>query len=120
VKGLTAVPQVLSMMNDKLDWTQQLGEAFLPQPNDVSNSIQQLRAKASVSPWRALSVSANGMMALLDGPGAVDGSGRTVYSYVLDAVFGDWGRRRDLRWPFPLLPRFARGRSNSRQFLYRR
>ena len=25
------------------------------------------------------------------------------------AVFGDWGRRRDLRWPFPLPPRFARG-----------
>src|SRR5262252_3772691 len=24
VKGLTAVPQVLAMMNDKLDWTQQL------------------------------------------------------------------------------------------------
>ena len=29
VKGLTAVPQVLAMMNDKLDSTQQLGEAFL-------------------------------------------------------------------------------------------
>ena len=38
VKGLTAVPQVLAMMNDKLDWTQQLGEAFLAQPNDVSNA----------------------------------------------------------------------------------
>jgi len=49
VKGLAAVPQVLSMMNDKLDWTQQLGEAFLAQPNDVSNAIQQLRAKASAN-----------------------------------------------------------------------
>lgn len=49
VKGLTAVPQVLSMMNDKLDWTQQLGEAFLAQPNDVSNAIQQLRVKASAN-----------------------------------------------------------------------
>jgi hypothetical protein len=49
VKGLTAVPQVLSMMNDKLDWTQQLGEAFLAQPNDVSNAIQQLRAKAQAN-----------------------------------------------------------------------
>src|SRR6476661_3651301 len=29
VKGLTAVPQVLAMMNEKLDWAQQLGEAFL-------------------------------------------------------------------------------------------
>jgi hypothetical protein len=49
VKGLTAVPQVLSMMNDKLDWTQQLGEAFLAQPDDVSNAIQQLRAKAEAN-----------------------------------------------------------------------
>ena len=49
VKGLTAVPQVLSMMNDKLDWTQQLGEAFLAQPDDVSNAIQQLRSKAQAN-----------------------------------------------------------------------
>src|SRR5262245_10453001 len=49
VKGLTAVPQVLTMMNDKLDWTQELGEAFLAQPNDVSNAIQQLRAKAEAN-----------------------------------------------------------------------
>jgi hypothetical protein len=49
VKGLTAVPQVLAMMNDKLDWTQQLGEAFLAQPNDVSNAIQQLRARAQAN-----------------------------------------------------------------------
>jgi Protein of unknown function (DUF3300) len=49
IKGLTAVPQVLAMMNDKLDWTQQLGEAFLAQPDDVSNAIQQLRAKAEAN-----------------------------------------------------------------------
>lgn len=29
VKGLVAVSQTLQMMNDKLDWTQQLGDAFL-------------------------------------------------------------------------------------------
>jgi Protein of unknown function (DUF3300) len=46
VKGLTSVPQVLAMMNDKLDWTQQLGEAFLAQPDDIQNAIQALRAKA--------------------------------------------------------------------------
>jgi Protein of unknown function (DUF3300) len=46
VKGLTSVPQVLVMMNDKLDWTQQLGEAFLAQPDDIQNAIQALRARA--------------------------------------------------------------------------
>ena len=39
VKGLTSVPQVLAMMNAKLDWTQQLGEAFLAQPDDVQRAI---------------------------------------------------------------------------------
>jgi hypothetical protein len=34
------------MMNDKLDWTQQLGEAFLAQPDDIQNAIQALRARA--------------------------------------------------------------------------
>ena len=46
VKGLTAVPQVLSMMNEKLQWTSDLGEAFLAQPDDVQTAVQTLRAKA--------------------------------------------------------------------------
>jgi len=49
VKGLASVPQVLAMMDDKLDWTQQLGEAFLAQPDDVQNAIQALRAKAEAA-----------------------------------------------------------------------
>lgn len=49
VKGLTSVPQVLAMMNDKLDWTNQLGEAFLAQPNDVQNAIQALRKQAETT-----------------------------------------------------------------------
>jgi len=46
VKGLTAVPQVLEMMSDKLDWTQKLGDAFLAQEKQVMDSVQVLRAKA--------------------------------------------------------------------------
>src|SRR4029079_11259571 len=46
VQGLTSVPQVLAMMNEKLDWTAQLGEAFLAQPNDVQTAIQALRKQA--------------------------------------------------------------------------
>ncbi len=37
------------MMNDKLDWTEQLGEAFLAQPDDVQNAIQILREKAEAA-----------------------------------------------------------------------
>lgn len=47
VKSLTAVPQVLQQMNDKLDWTQKLGDAFLAQQGDVMNTVQSLRAKAA-------------------------------------------------------------------------
>jgi hypothetical protein len=46
VKSLTAVPQALQMLNDKLDWTQKLGDAFLAQEKGVMEAVQRLRAKA--------------------------------------------------------------------------
>jgi uncharacterized membrane protein YgcG len=46
IKSLTAFPQVLTMMNEQLDWTQQLGNAFLAQQKDVMDAVQRLRAKA--------------------------------------------------------------------------
>jgi len=46
VKALTAVPQTLQMMNDKLDWTHDLGDAFLAQQADVLQAVQRLRAPA--------------------------------------------------------------------------
>ena len=49
VKALTAVPQVLQQMNDKLDWTQKLGDAFLAQQQDVMKTVQALRAKAKAA-----------------------------------------------------------------------
>lgn len=49
VKSLTAVPQVLTMMNEKLDWTQKLGDAFLAQQADVMKTTQGLRAKAQAA-----------------------------------------------------------------------
>ena len=46
VKSLTAFPQVLAMMNEKLDMTQKLGDAFLGQQKEVLAAIQVLRSKA--------------------------------------------------------------------------
>jgi hypothetical protein len=46
VKALLAFPDVLDMMDKHLDWTSNLGTAFLNQQDDVMNSIQKLRAKA--------------------------------------------------------------------------
>jgi hypothetical protein len=47
VKSLAVFPQVLTMMNEKLDWTQKLGDAFLAQQPEVLATAQALRAKAS-------------------------------------------------------------------------
>jgi len=46
VKSLVNVPDVLDMMDKKLDWTQGLGDAFLAQQKDVMDAIQRLRKKA--------------------------------------------------------------------------
>jgi hypothetical protein len=49
VKSLTAFPQILKMMNDQLDWTQKLGDAFLGQQKELMDAIQRLRAKAQAA-----------------------------------------------------------------------
>jgi hypothetical protein len=46
VKSLVNFPQVLTMMSDKLDWTQKLGDAFLSQQKGVMDAVQKLRSKA--------------------------------------------------------------------------
>jgi len=49
VKQLVSTLTVLAMMNDKLDWTQALGDAVLAQQADVMDAIQRLRAKAQAN-----------------------------------------------------------------------
>ena len=46
VKSLVPFPQVVKMMDSRLDWMQRLGDAFLAQPDDVMASVQRLRAAA--------------------------------------------------------------------------
>jgi hypothetical protein len=46
---MVAFPQILEPMNDKLDWTQKLGDAFLAQQKDVLAAVQRLRARAKES-----------------------------------------------------------------------
>lgn len=46
VKSLAPFPQILRMMDDRLDWTQKLGNAFLAQQNEVMDSVQRLRRQA--------------------------------------------------------------------------
>ena len=46
VKSLVRYPDIVKWMDQNLEWTTQVGEAFLDQPADVMNTIQQLRAQA--------------------------------------------------------------------------
>ena len=46
VKALARYPDVLKRMDEQLEWTTQVGEAFIAQPSDVFASIQRLRAQA--------------------------------------------------------------------------
>jgi hypothetical protein len=47
VKALVPFPDVLSMMSEKLEWTQKLGDAVLAQQKDVLDTVQKLRKKAA-------------------------------------------------------------------------
>ncbi|MCX7018141.1 MAG: DUF3300 domain-containing protein [Candidatus Sumerlaeota bacterium] len=49
IKALVKFPDVLKMMSDKIDWTTQLGQAFLAQPENVLNAVQSLRAQAQTA-----------------------------------------------------------------------
>lgn len=49
VKALTRYPDVLTQMDEDIEWTAQLGEAFLAQPDDVFASIQRLRQLADAA-----------------------------------------------------------------------
>jgi Protein of unknown function (DUF3300) len=46
VKSLVAFPDVLTMMDQKIDWTQKLGDAFLAQQKEVMDAVQRLRTRA--------------------------------------------------------------------------
>ncbi|HUI66897.1 MAG TPA: DUF3300 domain-containing protein [Nitrospirota bacterium] len=49
VRAIAHYPSILQMMAENMDWTANLGDAFLNQPEDVTSSIQRLR-------WRARAV----------------------------------------------------------------
>jgi len=46
VKSVCAVPAVIEMMNENLDWMKDLGDAFLGQQAEVLAAAQRMRAKA--------------------------------------------------------------------------
>ena len=49
VKSLVAFPQILAMLDEKLDWMERLGDAFLSQQQQVMDTVQDLRQKAQAA-----------------------------------------------------------------------
>jgi hypothetical protein len=49
VKSLVAFPQILAMLDEKLDWMERLGDAFLSQQQQVMDTVQSLRQKAEAA-----------------------------------------------------------------------
>ena len=46
VKGLAGLPDVMKRLADDIQWTTDLGNAFLAQQKDVMDAVQRMRAKA--------------------------------------------------------------------------
>src|SRR5260370_15384265 len=46
IQGLVAYPAVVTRMADNVQWTTDLGNAFLAQQSDVMDAVQRMRAKA--------------------------------------------------------------------------
>jgi uncharacterized protein DUF3300 len=49
VKALTAFPQVLDQMDQNLNWTSELGNAYYNQPQDVLRAVQVMRQRAQAA-----------------------------------------------------------------------
>ena len=49
IKSLAAFPQVLQTLDQKIEWTERLGDAFLAQQSQVMDTVQKLRQKAQAA-----------------------------------------------------------------------
>ncbi len=102
VKSLLAFPDILAKMNENLEWTQKVGDAFLEQQEEVMNTIQKLRKKAQEagnledSPQQKVIVEKETIVIQPTNPEVV-----YVPSYNPAVVYGTWW------WPaFPPPPPF--------------
>jgi hypothetical protein len=91
VKSLVPFPQVVEMMDYRLDWTQNLGNAFLAQQGDVMDSVQRLRHRAQAAKHLATTpqevVSSQGSSILIE---PADSRMLYVPAYNPAIVYGYW------------------------------
>jgi len=98
VKSLVPFRAVLKMMDNQLDWTQQLGDAFLSEPDQVMDMVQQLRGQAQAAgglistPQQRVSTDSDGAVEIEP----TNQQEVSVPAYDPNAVYGDW--------PYPEAP----------------
>jgi hypothetical protein len=91
VKSLVAFPQLLARLDEKLDWTKRLGDAFLAQEAQVMDTVQALRQKARaagrLAPDERVRIVEDGRTILIEPADA-----RVVYVPYYDPwiVYGPW------------------------------
>ncbi len=94
VKSMVAFPQLLQNMDERLEWTERLGHAFLAQEEQVMGTVQALRERAdragNLRSSDELVVRREGEYIMLDPP-----TPERVYVPYYDTrvVYGGW------RWP---------------------
>ena len=98
VKSLISFPQAFNMMGSKLQWTQNLGNAYKLQPADTMKAVQVLRKRAvqagTLKSNQQITVSTDANSNVLIGPANT----QVVYvpSYNPTVVYG--------AWPYPDYP----------------
>jgi len=104
VRALVAFPPLLTKMNNELEWTQKLGDAFLIQEKQVMATVQRLREKAytagNLKNQEHIRVERKEKVIVIE-PARPE----VVYVPVYDTrvVYGDWWWRAypPIHWPYP-------------------
>jgi hypothetical protein len=104
VRALVAFSPLLTKMNNDLEWTQRLGDAFLSQEADVMSTVQQLRERAykagNLQNQQHIVVERKEKVIVIE-----PRQREVVYVHVYDTrvVYGDWwwDRYPPVHWPYP-------------------
>jgi len=102
VKSLVQFPQIISMLDKNIKWTQSLGDAFLDDEDGVMDTIQQLRAQAQVT--GALAPSAQQNVTMDNNDIIIQPTNpQTIYipSYNPSVVYGNWAYPQYPPYYFP-------------------
>ncbi|MBU1438110.1 MAG: DUF3300 domain-containing protein [Gammaproteobacteria bacterium] len=104
VRALVAFPPLLTKMNNELEWTQKLGDAFLMQEEQLMATVQALRERAyaagNLQDQEHIVVQRQEKVIVIE-----PRQPEVVYVPVYDTrvVYGDWMWREypPIHWPYP-------------------